>query len=300
MHTESLTQDKYKITAVIVTWNSRDEILYCLTSLIDNVEKDKYELEVIVIDNLSGDGTQDVVEKFSAKFTENFIFIKNDSNTGYTYACNQGMRKATGDYVLILNPDTIIQRNSLSLLVDAINYYPSAMASAPQLLNEDGTVQYSCRTLPKYRDIFFELLLLSTFFPRSKFFSRWKMMYFSHNEVKEVEQPMAAALMVKNYFFRESGYMDERFYMFFNDVDLCKRIIDSRNKIIFYPESKIIHKKGVSVYKDRARMIKAWNSDCRKYFKKHNCCIGLYFLLSAGLYVSGVFRILALKISKSK
>ena len=146
--------------------------------------------------------------------------------------------------------------------------------------------------------MFFELKLLAALFPKSKFFARWKMRYFSHNELSKVEQPMAAALMVKKNLLVKIGNMDERFVMFFNDIDLCKKILDKGYKIAFYPEAKVIHKKGSSVYQDRARMIRMWNEDCLSYFKKHDYNTVFYPLLFLGLKFSGFFRIIFVKIKR--
>ena len=163
-------------------------------------------------------------------------------------------------------------------------------AIAPQLLNEDHTIQPSCRTFPRYWDMFCELTLLSKLFPMSKIFARWKMNYFNHNEIDEVEQPMAAALMIKKNVMDKVNGFDERYKMFFNDVDLCKSIVDAGYKIYFYPDSKIFHLKGASIYKDRKNMLKIWNDDCITYFKKHYNNFLLIPLLSIGLKISLPFR----------
>jgi len=291
--------DKVDLSIIIVTWNSEEEIAECLRSVSDRIGKEgEFVFEIIIVDNNSSDNTHRVLEKFKSYFDKKITLIRNSVNLGFTKACNQGIELAKGQNVLFLNPDTEIIDDALYKLCNYLNSNEKIGATAPQLLYEDMTIQYSCRTLPKYRDMFFELKLLSALFPKSKFFARWKMRYFPHNELSEVEQPMAAALMVKKNLLVKIGNMDERFVMFFNDIDLCKKILDKGYKIAFYPEAKVIHKKGSSVYQDRARMIRMWNEDCLSYFKKHDYNIVFYSLLFMGLKISGFFRIIFVKIKR--
>jgi len=291
--------DKVDLSIIIVTWNSEEEIAECLRSVSDRISKNgDFVFEIIIVDNNSSDNTYRVLEKFKSYFNENILLIRNSNNPGFTKACNQGIELAKGQNILFLNPDTEIIDDALYKLNNYLNRDEKIGAVAPQLLNEDMTIQYSCRTLPKYRDMFFELKLLSALFPKSKFFARWKMKYFLHNELSEVEQPMAAALMVKKNVLDKIGNMDERFVMFFNDVDLCKKILENGYKIVFYPVAKMIHRKGSSVYQDRARMIRMWNEDCLNYFKKHDYNIVFYTLLFLGLKLSGFFRIIFVKIRR--
>ena len=253
--------------------------------------EDQPDREVTIVDNASSDNTRKILDGYKDKVR----VILNETNTGYTRACNQGIEASTGEFVLLLNPDTRIIGNALEELVSFLSRHKTAGATAPQLLNEDMSIQHSCRTLPTYWDMFCEMSLLSAIFSRSPVFSRWKMGYFDHDSMREVEQPMAAALLVRKSTLDNVGNMDERYLMFFNDVDLCKKIIGGGEKIIFYPGSRIIHAKGKSVYKDHKRMIGIWNDDCLKYFKKHHNNFILYPLLALGIRFTGFFRMLFAK-----
>lgn len=277
------------LSVVIVTWNSDDEIGNCLNSIFLENENAP---EVIVVDNDSRDRTREIL----AGYDDKIKVILNPDNKGYTWACNQGIEASRGKYVLLLNPDTLIVDNALEKLVDFMDKNANAGAAAPQLLNEDMSIQHSCRTLPGYWDMFCEMTLLSAIFPRSRVFSRWKMRYFDHNTIEEVEQPMAAALIVRKELLDSVGNMDGRYSMFFNDVDLCKKIIDTGNKIIFYPGAKIVHAKGKSIYKDRARMIKVWTDDCLKYFSKYHYNLILYPLFYLSLKFTSFFRVIFAKL----
>lgn len=253
-----------KVSFAIVTWNSSDEIRDCVYS----VKEDVPDSEVIIVDNNSSDDTVNVLDWITNRH-DNIKLILNEENLGYTKACNQAMEEASGDFVFLLNPDARLTPGVTNKLIANFER-EKVQATAPQLLNDDGTIQSSCRNLPTIRDMYFEIFLLSKIFSNSRFFNRWKMGGFSHNESRFVEQPMAAALLIKKSTLDNLNYMDERFKMFFNDVDLCKRIIDSGGKIYFDADVKIFHSKGVSIYKDRKRMLSVWQDDCLKYFEKYN------------------------------
>ncbi|MBV6477858.1 MAG: N-acetylglucosaminyl-diphospho-decaprenol L-rhamnosyltransferase [Ignavibacteria bacterium] len=288
--------EKSELSVVIVTWNSGNEICGCLNSVISSAGS--RNIKIIVVDNNSSDNTIELVEDI---IRNNLIPIKliiNDENKGFTYACNQAMDIYSAENILLLNPDARIHRDSLIKLSDKLNSNDKIGAIAPKLLNDDGSIQRSCRRFPKYSDMFFEMTLLSAIFSKSQRFNRWKMVDFSHDKESEVEQPMGAALMIKSSVLDKTGNFDEDFKMFFNDVDLCKRITEKGYKILFFPEAVFYHSKGVSIYKDRIRMIKTWNSDCLKYFRKHNYNLILFNLLALCLKITGILRILYYKITK--
>jgi GT2 family glycosyltransferase len=288
--------DQTILSIIIVTWNSENEIGECLNSIIENTKDINYEF--VIVDNNSSDNTAEVIKKIAEEKFHRIKAIFNTDNKGFTKACNQGILFSSGENVLFLNPDTIIEGGAVNVLLDKLSESENTGAAAPQLLNEDRTIQKSCRTFPDYFDMFCEFSLLTYIFPDSILFSNWKMNYFSHDEERKVEQPMAAALMVRRKVLKEIDNFDERYKMFFNDVDLCKKIYEKGYSIIFYPDSKIVHEKGVSIYKDRERMIKIWNEDCLSYFKKYNNNILLYGWLYISLKISGYLRILYYKIRK--
>ena len=284
-----------EISIVIVTWNAEDEILNCLESVMVNIRLLKStETEIIIIDNNSEDKTVEIINNL--KF-DNIKIFQNNSNPGFTKAANQGINMSTGKYVFLLNPDTIMNEDCIGLLYEFLNSNSGYAAAAPRLLNEDGSTQYSIRNFPYYTSMFFHHSLLSYLFPKSKIFGRWKMEYFDYSTDADVLQPMAAALMIKSTELEKSGNMDERFGMFFNDVDLCKKIINNGSRIRYLHAAAAYHKKGASIYKNRVKMIKTWNTDCIKYFEKYHYNFLLIGWLKATLFVSGILRILFYKLT---
>lgn len=287
------------LTIALVTWNSEDEIAECMNTLFHATAKvPNIKLETVVVDNNSTDRTVQVLENFLRVTDQKIVFIKNNENLGFTKACNQAIHASTGDYIFILNPDTEILDTAISEMMKYLDDNENVGVVAPQLLDFHRHIQFSCRTFPTYWDMFSEMLLLATLFPKSEFFSRWKMRYFDHNSLREVDQPMGAALLMKRKVLEAVGGLDERFIMFYNDVDFCKRISDAGFKLVFYPDAKVKHMQGISVYKDRSGMIKIWNKDCMRYFKKHNYNLILYPMLVFGLKVTGVLRVIKSKIFK--
>jgi GT2 family glycosyltransferase len=284
-----------ELSIIIVTWNSEDEITSCVESIKRNTADIRAEL--IIIDNNSSDNTPSVLKRINYPNIQVYL---NKENTGYTKAVNQGAGYASGDYIFLLNPDTVLADNTLKQLTDFLKNNNSYGACAPRLVNEDGTVQYSIRHFPDFRDMYFEFTLLSYFFPESSYFGRWKMKCFDYSKDTDVDQPMAAALMIQKNVLEEVNNMDERFFMFFNDVDLCRRIWETGYKIRYLSAPEIVHKKGASIYKDRIKMIKIWDKDCLKYFSKYHQNSLLLFWLKVNLKISELIRIIFYRLFHEK
>lgn len=285
-----------KVSVIIVTWNNEEDIAACADSVVMNAnESTELNAELIIIDNNSSDGTYEKLRKLNYS---NLQIYKNTENLGYTKAVNQGIKYSSGDYVFLLNPDTVLQSNVISCLSEYLKNNDAYAACTPLLMNEDRTYQYSVRNFPTYWSMNCEFYLFAYIFPKSKLFGNWKMKYFDFTKDTDVNQPMAAALMIKKSVLDKTGVMDERFKMFFNDVDLCKRIIETGKKIRFISEVNVIHKKGSSVFKDRVKMIKVWDNDCIKYFEKHHKNAFFLLWLNINLKISEIIRISFYKIFK--
>lgn len=280
--------DDPDVSIVIVTWNSADDIRACLTGA--NASLGSLKGEFIVVDNASSDETTSEISKAVSEGVHNINVILNNFNAGFAKASNQGILVSKGRNILLLNPDTEAIGGSIEELSMLLESDKNLGAVAPQLLNPDKSVQKSCRAFPEYRDIWLEFTMLPFMFPKNKFLSRWKMGNFGHTVQATVDQPMAAALMVRGNLLRELDGFDEQFVMFFNDVDLCKRIYEKGFRIIFNPKAGMYHEKGASIKKRRTEMIDAWNEDCIRYFKKHFDRPVQNALLGQALKASGAVR----------
>lgn len=278
------------ISVIIVTWNSSDEIVNCINSVIAALQG--HESELIIIDNNSYDDSFALVNRID--FSQ-LNAIQNSENLGYTKAINQGIKLATGKYVLLLNPDTVLNVTSIKIMYDFMEANPDYGACAPLMKNPDGSVQYSVRNFPTYWRMFCEFSLLAYIFPKTKLFGSWKAKYMDYSTEQDIGQPMAAAFMIRSELLAEIENMDERFRMFFNDVDLCRKVYDAGFKIRLLPSSVVTHEHGASIKKDRANMIKVWNDDCVKYFEKHFGQSLLLVWLKFNLKISGIIRVFLIK-----
>jgi len=283
------------LSIVIVTWNSEEFIRNCLDSIF--LSQGNFTSEVIVVDNGSSDETAKIVEQLYPQVN----LIQNKKNLGYAKANNQGIEKAKGEYILLLNPDTQVLEDSLSLMCEFMEENPEIGALGPKLLNPDKSVQLSCREFPTFSTLIWEFSGLSRLFPRSRVFGRWRMGYFNFDKQRETDQPMGSCLMLRRATLEDVGAFDENFVMFFNDVDLCFRIKKGGWRIYFYPEAKVIHHKGASTRKVKAKMIWLSHLAFYKFFKKHKTGLVnrlLLFLLLIPLILSAWVRILFFHLGK--
>lgn len=244
-----------------------------------------------MVDNGSIDQTTKIIEELYPQVN----LIQNKKNLGYAKANNQGIEEAKGEYILLLNPDTQVLEDALSLMYEFMEENPKIGALGPKLLNPNKTIQSSCREFPTFSTLIWEFTGLSRLFPKSRVFGRWRMGYFDFDEPREVEQPMGSCLMFRRETLEDVGVFDENFVMFFNDVDLCFRIKKKGWKIYFYPEAKVIHHKGASTRKAKAKMIWLSHLAFYKFFKKHKTGLAnrlLLFLFLIPLIFSAGVRIL--------
>ncbi len=247
---------------IIVTWNSRKDIKACLDSVLSQGNG----CQIIVLDNGSKDGTVEILRSYAPKIT----LMENHRNFGFAPAANQGLKAATGRYLLLLNPDTALTPGALGTMAGYLDNHPKVWAIGPQLLNADGSVQPSCRQFPDPMIMVYEFTGLSRLFPKSRTFGRWRMGYFDHMTEAAVQQPMGACLMLHREVLEKVGLMDEKnFPMFCNEVDWCRRIAEKGGQIHFIPQAKVYHRHGASTGQARTAMIISSHRSMARYFDKH-------------------------------
>ncbi len=251
------------LSIVIVNWNTRDYLIGALESLY-NQESD-IQFEVIVVDNNSSDRS---AESVSNQFPQ-AILISNKSNTGYAEGNNQGLKCSQGKYVLLLNPDVILPVGSLNASIAWMEKRPEVGALGVRLVNPDGSVQRSVRGFPTPMAVLYEATGLSRLLPRSQTFGAYRMTYFTYREEAEVDQPMGTFLLIPRRTLDQVGLLDERFTIFFNEVDWCYRAKKLGWKIVFSPIFDVIHYGGGSTRQVKPKM--AWESrrGLLDFYKKH-------------------------------
>ncbi|MGH8004317.1 MAG: glycosyltransferase family 2 protein [Limisphaerales bacterium] len=232
---------KPKISIVCVTFNSAD----CLPDFLRSLEKLPADgFEIIFVDNNSTDSSIELIRKWRRAS----LVILNDHNLGWSVANNLGVQAAKGKFILLANPDIWFEAEALQDLARFLEERSEFAAVAPQLLNPGGSVQASCRKLPTVADLLFQTSGLAFLFPKSVF-NRWKMPEFDHQSFRDVEQPMASAFLVRRKTLEKAGGLDERFFVFFGDVDFCHRLKEAGFRIAFVPEAKVFHRRGGSTRK---------------------------------------------------
>ena len=252
-----------RLSVLIVNWNTRDLLRACLQSL------DMYPAsggqEVIVVDNASSDDSAEMVK---CEFP-NVKLIASDKNLGYAAGNNTAIKAATGDYLLLLNPDTEIKPDSLDRAIEYFKTHPQVGAVGVKLIYPNGNPQSSCRSFPTPLAVMWEYLGFSRLFPKSKVFGAYRMTWFNYNEEIEVDQPMGTFLLIPGYAMDAVGLMDEDFPIFFNDVDWCKRAKKSGWKIMFLPNIEIIHHGGESTRQVKKAMIWESHRSLLCFYRKH-------------------------------
>ncbi|MGO9085599.1 MAG: glycosyltransferase family 2 protein [Candidatus Sulfotelmatobacter sp.] len=252
-----------KLSIVIICWNDWKVIENCLRSIAECTHRTEYE--VIVCDNGSTDGS---VEKIRAQFPSVRV-IENRANLGFAKANNVGIREARGEYVLILNPDTIIHDGSLDRWIDFTGRHPEAGAFGCRVLNPDGTYQRSGRPFPTISRYFVAALGLRFLGHLTSpvlldEYEGWK-----GDTERDVDWQSGACLMVRGGLLKKLDGFDERFFYQFEEVDLCRRVWTSGYRIRFTPEVSITHLGGQSVSRFPVRFAVEVCRNGYRYFYKH-------------------------------
>ncbi len=258
------------LSVVIVTFNNRAEIGACLDALTRGLAP--FQSRLFVIDNASVDGTAEWLNTHKTRYQtqfNDFSLLCNPENTGFTAAVNQGLRQCQGqgDLILLLNPDVIVQENTLPVLAEKLLSRPEIGVITPQLRYLNGDIQASCRRFPRKQDVFLQVTGLSAIVSRLHL-RDWKMSDFDHRTSRFVEQPQGAFLLFHQAVLERVGLLDEDFFMFFSDVEWCERVQQRGWRIWFSADTFVYHHKGASVSRHRARMLVTSHRSFVDYFAK--------------------------------
>jgi GT2 family glycosyltransferase len=235
----------------------------CLRSLRQHVGGVTYE--VTVVDNASSDGTAEYVRREHPWVR----VIARSSNGGLSRAVNEGVAASTGTYAMALNPDTHIEHDALSPLAAYLREHPDCGVVAPKLLDDDGTLQLSCRSFPGYTTALFgRYSLLTRFVPGNRYSRDYLLTDFDHASTREVDWVSGAAMMFPRAVFDRIGGWDAGYFMFNEDVDFCKRVRDAGLRVVYLPEAFVYHEIGVSK-RAPARIVFERHKSMWRYYRKH-------------------------------
>lgn len=259
-----------KLSIITVSWNTRDLLRRCLDSVRTELAlRPNVEVEMFLVDNHSSDGSAQMVGSEHPWVK----LVANKENFGFARANNQALRDCSGEYVLLLNPDTQVSPGAIWHLVDFLDRRPGAGVVAPQLLNTDGSVQRSCREFPTFSGMFYELAGLSRMFPsgskKGKRFRAYKMLDWNHDDERQVDQPEGACLAIRRSVIDEVGLLDEGFFMLFEEVDWCYRIKQKGWEIWFTPDARVTHHYGQSIKQVKIKMIISSHRGLYRFWRKH-------------------------------
>ena len=272
-----------KISIIIVNYNAKELLDSCLQFVIDAARN--INSEIIVVDNASTDESSSF---FKNKFNE-VEFIWNNENIGFSKANNLALKKVTGDYILFLNPDTVIPEDCLEKCIQFFGLHSDCGALGVKMLNEKGTfLKESKRGFPTPLVSFYKMIGLCKLFPRSKKFAKYYEGHLNENETNKVEVLSGAFMMLsKSALSKVSGF-DERFFMYGEDIDLSHRISQAGFNNYYFAETSIIHYKGKSTNKKDSSYTKYFYGSMKLFAEKYygNKKIKLFFINRAIDFVS--------------
>lgn len=277
-----------KLSIVIVNYKVPHLLLQCL----DAVEKaiQCMDAEVIVVDNNSNDQSRDLVSTYFSSV----IYIANAENVGFSKANNQAIKIAKGEYVLLLNPDTIIAEDTLKTVCDIADTTDRFGALGVRMVDIKGAfLPESKRGIPTVWVAFCKLTFIHKLFPRSTFFNAYYYPNIKENEPGEVPILAGAFMLINKKRLQEEALLDEQFFMYGEDIDLSYRIINQGMKNVYVPTT-IVHYKGESTKKGDMKYLKAFYESMLLFYKKHYAgSFPLWFYPISGLihvYASIAYR----------
>ena len=254
----SLTQ----LSVVIVSYKVKPELKTCLSGLRcqDNF------LEVIVVDNNSDDRT---LEMLKTTFPQ-VRLICNQFNRGFARAANQGIAVSCGKYVLLLNPDTQVELSALIEMANFMNHNQQAGVLGCQIVNSFGQRQPSARRFPDFSTaVSGQDSLLNHILPQNPWSKKYLGKELSLDKPQEVDWVSGSGVLVRAEVFRRIGYLDNRFFMFVEDVDFCRRVKSAGWKVVYYPLVKLVHNTGQSVRQKKIKMLAEHHKSMYYYYLKY-------------------------------
>lgn len=218
------------LSIIIVSYNSAPFLRNCLQSLLDALKKISFE--IFVVDNASRDTSVAVVKIFYPRVH----LIVNKRNIGFAAACNLVLPQLKGDYVLLLNPDVHVRKETISKMIHYMDKHLDIGVMSCKLLNPASSLQHSCRQFPTVLS-----LLLKRFFPSSKIVADYLLLHKDHNHIMEVDWLLGALLLIQRDVIEQIGLFDPRFFLYFEDVDFCLRAWKHGWKVVYFPEVVATH-----------------------------------------------------------
>lgn len=279
------------LTVAIVNWNTKGLLADCLRTVYDGTKGIKFE--VCVVDNGSSDGSTDMIKE---QFPQ-VRLIENKENLGFAKSNNLVLKDCDSRYTLLLNSDTLVKGNALKAMVEFMDQHPEAGAGGCKVLNGDGSIQTSIGRFPRLSSIFFGGEFCNRLFRkvfRRPFFAEYGLSEDDHLKRQEVDFVKGCCLILRNETLEKTGLLDENFFMFFEEIELCYRIKHKGFKILYDPEPEIVHLGGKSCRNVKTTVARSLDSQeyfFRKHYGKFNalamrCIVGFGALLRLPVFAT--------------
>jgi GT2 family glycosyltransferase len=267
------------LSVIVLSWNTKDLLRDCLQAVQRG--HGALSVETLVIDNGSTDGSADLV----ANEFPSVRLVRNEVNRGYAPGVNQGLALATGAKICLLGSDTRPSPEALPRLARFLDEHPSAGAVAPKLVNPDGSVQRACMRFPRLATVLYWDTFLDSWFPKNRELARYQYEDWDHAGTRQVDQPPGTCLMVPRRILEAIGPMDERLWLFFNDVDWALRMRNNGLEIWYVDDVSVVHHLGASTkrFQDFGA---EWHRNRIRFYRKHFGFVGTVMTKTALIYVA--------------
>lgn len=251
------------VSIVIVTWNCKKFLQECLDSLAE--QRRSPQTEIIVVDNASVDGSPELVRDSYPEVT----LIRSSENLGFTKGNNVGIRKSSGEYVLLINPDVHVLDGCINKMLDYMEKNPRIGLLGPRMLGADGKSDRSYMGAPTLWNLLCRALALDALFPKSKLFGGFLMFYFDRSQTAEVDILNGWFWVTRREALDEVGLLDENLFMYGDDLDWSKRFRDAGWKVVYFPEAEAIHYGGGTTARAPVRFSVEMQKANFQYWKKN-------------------------------
>jgi len=251
------------VSVCVVNWRTANETIKLAASLEAGAGGLPFEL--CVVDNDSGDGS---VERIGEAVPW-AIVVRMGRNAGFGSGINRAVAEARGEYLFILNPDTTVSAGAIHRLVEFLDASPEVALAAPLMVDAHGTRHASARRFPTVGAAIFRNTFMGRLFPGNRYTHEYLMDDLATDRPTEVDWVSGSAMMIRRSDFEAVGGFDEGFFMYCEDIDLCKRLWGSGRKVVFVPDARVEHKIGASSDKVQGPMILAHHRSMLRYYRKH-------------------------------
>lgn len=243
------------LSIIILNYKQKGLLKQCIKGIV--AANPLLDYEIIVVDNNSNDGSLEMVKnlyqeddsldqpKLPLATPLNIPLIKTISspvNGGFAMGNNLGIKQASGRYIMILNPDIAVVPNALEKMVSFMNEHQGVGMIGPRLINPDGSVQYSCRRFPNFLTPIYRRTIFGRIpFLANSALTNYLMKDFDHTSTVDVDWLFGACLLIRKSVLDKTGYLDERFFMYFEDLDLCRRFWEQGFKVMYFADVEMVH-----------------------------------------------------------